>query len=234
MDMEYKYFDKIDVDYIRLQRNGDCNNLEKYNRINCAKEDKYKDCDLDNISTKIFKPKVLEDIYYKMVQDYLSFKDKILMYKWFLEEHEGVKGVRTIDQIKDFFKEIIIIMDIDEVNLKLRFDAYVTETLSKVPNYLDKYDYKKLASSISPWIYNATETNLRYSIEEYTLPPDFERLRYKSLADVWRFLKCFEIPKTQCEIIFGLDSGTLKPNTDTKLTNDDFSEELRIFNPNFK
>lgn len=234
MDKEYRYFDKIDVDYICQLPYGFPDTDEECSRIKQAYEDKYKDSDLDNIHTKIFKPKVLEDIYYKMVLDYLPFKDKILMYKWFLEEHEGVKGVRTIDQIKDFFKEIIIIMDIDEVNLKLKFDAYVTETLSKVPNYLDKYDYKKMALSISPWIYNATETNLKYSIEEYTLPPDFERLKYKSLADVWRFLKCFEIPKTQCEIIFGLDSGALKPNTDTKITNDDFSEELRIFNPNFK
>ena len=134
MDKEYKYFDKIDIDYIKL-KNGDCNNLEEYNRIDCAKKDKYKDCDLDNIYKIPFQSHILEEIYIRMC-NILPFKDLIYMYKWKVQEYNHGKGITTNEQIKQFFREISMILDGGEVYILDGFNTYVNSLLSNNPTYL--------------------------------------------------------------------------------------------------
>lgn len=134
MDKEYRYFDKIDIDYIKV-KNGDCNNLEEYNRIDCAKNDKYKDCDLDYIYVIPFQSHILEEIYIHMCT-ILPFKDPIYMYKWKVQEYNHGIGITTNEQIKQFFREISMILDRDEVHILDGFNTYVNSLLSNNPTYL--------------------------------------------------------------------------------------------------
>ena len=132
MEMEYKYFDKIDIDYIKVRN---CfNNLDEFNRMNSAKKDKYKDCDLDNIYVIPFQSHILEEIYIHMCT-ILPFKDPIYMYKWKVQEYNHGIGITTNEQIKQFFREISMILDRDEVHILDGFNTYVNSLLSNNPTY---------------------------------------------------------------------------------------------------
>lgn len=134
MDKEYKYFDKIDVDYICQLPYGFPDTDKECSRIKQAYEDKYKDCDLDNIYKIPFQKPILSEIYVHMCR-ILPFKDLIYMYKWKVQKYDHGIGITTSEQIKQFFDELSMILNGGLVVNIDDFNAYVNKTFPYNPAY---------------------------------------------------------------------------------------------------
>ncbi len=131
--MEYKYFDTIDEEYIQFFSQKFPSSLEDLERIKNAKIEKYKDIDLGSLYKIHFEPAVLYDIYMKIVRQ-LGFKDPILLYKWNVENYDHGIGIKTPDQVKQFYKELSCILDKDYVEDLDDFNQYVDNVFPKVIN----------------------------------------------------------------------------------------------------
>ncbi len=152
MEYEYKYFNTIDEEYIQSQKFPSFPEDEDSERIKNAKDEKYKDIDLRSLYKIEFKPKVLEYIYLKIVSR-LGFKDPILLYKWYVENYDHGIGIKTPDQVKQFYKELSCILDKDYVEDLIDFNQYVDNKFPKVINNTDntitndKYDYELMTDN---------------------------------------------------------------------------------------
>ena len=58
------------------------------------------------------------------------------MYKWKVQEYNHGIGITTNEQIKQFFREISMILDRDDVYILDGFNTYVNSLLSNNPTYL--------------------------------------------------------------------------------------------------
>lgn len=255
MDKEYRYFDKIDIDYIKL-KNGDCNNLEEYNRIDCAKNDKYKDCDLDYIDKASVTYKGIYDtIYHRITRD-IEFYDNLIWHKFFNEEYNGVKGVRTADEICRFYKELIDLLEKDDIDKYVDFTDYVQRLEYEGRLSIDKYDsnqstnpanisnnvernrnddkfnYKLMHDLLYSYIPNGTEEIYRSVIEKHVLPLKAQTLRMKDdkKSDIVRFADCFKISIREINMIFDIK---VKANDRPKNNVNNFYRLLRQINPDF-
>lgn len=193
MDKEYRYFDKIDVDYICLQKNGDCNNLEEYNTIIKPKNDKYKDCDLDKIDKASVTYKGIYDtIYHRITRD-IEFYDSLIWHKFFKEEYNGVKGVRTADEICLFYKELMDLLGIDDIVKYVDFTDYVQRLEYEGRLSINKYDSNQ---STNPAAYSSNPNErlaLQTSLSHEQLKELFNKLVEKRYIEASEstFLACF-------------------------------------------
>lgn len=191
MDKEYKYFDKIDVNYIRLQRNGFTNH-EEYNTIIKPKNDKYKDCNLDNIDNASVKYKGIYDtIYHRMTRN-IEFYDNLIWHKFFNEEYNGVKGVRTANEICLFYKELMHLLGIDDNELYVNFTTYIQDFGSK--GMLDKDNNDSNQSTNPAYSSNPNERlALQTSLSQEQLKELFNELIEKGYIEASEniFLSCF-------------------------------------------
>lgn len=255
VDVEYKYFDKIDVNYIRLQRNGFTNH-EEYNTIIKPKNDKYKDCNLDNIDNASVKYKGIYDtIYHRMTRN-IEFYDNLIWHKFFNEQHNGVKGVRTADEICLFYKELIDFLEIDDIDKYVDFTDYVQRLESEGRLSIDKYDsnqstnpanisnnvernrnddkfnYKLMHDLLYSYIPNGTEPIYKSIVERHVLPKDAQSLKMKDdkKSDIVRFADCFKISIREINMIFDIK---VKANDRPKNNVNNFYRLLRQINPDF-
>ncbi|MBP1644926.1 MAG: hypothetical protein H6Q16_501 [Bacteroidetes bacterium] len=128
--MGMKYFDTIDEEYLRLilKEYPSIEEKEETARILKAKNKKYKDCDLDNLYKEL-PNNVLYDIYVYMI-NILEFKDKILMYKLYKQQYEDGIGINKSQDFKQFFRELSIIIDKDDIKKLNDFNLFVDSKLS--------------------------------------------------------------------------------------------------------
>ena len=152
MEYKYKYFDTIDEEYIQFFSQKFPSSLEDLERIKNAKDKKYKDIDLDSLHKIHSETAVLYDIYMEIVWR-LGLKDEILLYKWHVEKYDHGIGIKTPDQVKQFYKELSCILDKDYVEDLINFNQYVDDEFKKVINNTDniitndKYDYKLMTDN---------------------------------------------------------------------------------------
>lgn len=146
--MEYKYFDTIDEEYIKYISQKFPSSSEK--EIINAKNKKYKDIDLDSLHKHL--QGVLYDIYMEIVWR-LGFKDQIFLYKWYVENYDHGIGIKTPDQVKQFYKELSCILDKGCIEDLKDFNQYVDNEFQKVINNTDniitndKYDYELMTDN---------------------------------------------------------------------------------------
>lgn len=191
VDVEYKYFDKIDVDYIRLQRNGFTNH-EEYNTIIKPKNDKYKDCNLDNIDNASVKYKGIYDTIYHKIGVDLKIYDNLIWHKFFNEEYNGVKGVRTANEICLFYKELMHLLGIDDDELYVNFTTYIQDFGYK--GMLDKDNNDSNQSTNPTYLSNPNERlALQTSLSQEQLKELFNKLVEKRYIEASEntFLACF-------------------------------------------
>ena len=191
MDKEYKYFDKIDVDYIHLQQN-DFINQEEYKTIIKPKNDKYKDCDLDYIDkASVTYIGIYDTIYHRITRD-IEFYDSLIWHKFFNEQHNGVKGVRTAYEICLFYKELIDLLDIDDIDKYVEFTDYVQRLEYEGRLSIDKYDSNQ--STNPAYSSNPNERlALQTSLSQEQLKELFNKLVEKRYIEASEntFLACF-------------------------------------------
>lgn len=150
MEYKYKYFNTIDEEYIQYISQKFPSSSEK--EIINAKIEKYKDIDLGSLYKIHFEPAVLYDIYLKIVRR-LGFKDPILLHKWHLENYDHGIGIKTRDQVKQFYKELSCILGKDDVEVLDDFNQYVDDKFPKEKNNTDniitndKYDYELMTDN---------------------------------------------------------------------------------------
>lgn len=191
VDVEYKYFDKIDVDYIRLQRNGFTNH-EEYNTIIKPKNDKYKDCNLDNIDKGPVNYKGIYDTIYHKIGVDLKIYDNLIWHKFFNEEYNGVKGVRTANEICLFYKELMHLLGIDDNELYVNFTTYIQDFGFK--GMLDKDNNDSNQSTNPAYSSNPNERlALQTSLSQEQLKELFNELIEKGYIEASEniFLSCF-------------------------------------------
>lgn len=241
--MEYKYFDTIDEEYIQFFSQKFPSSLEDSERIINAKIEKYKykDIDLDSLYKIHFEPAVLYDIYLKIVRR-LGFKDQILLYKWHVENYDHGIGIKTPDQVKQFYKELLCILDNDFVEDYVEdlddFNQYVDNEFQKVINNTDniitndKYNYELMYVKLNTYILNATASIYRSIIEYHVLPEDTQKLTMSNnnKANIIRFADCFGIRISEINRIFNIK---VKSNNRPKEYVNDFFRVLKGLNSDF-
>lgn len=236
--MAYKYFDTIDEEYIQFFSQKFISSSEDLERIKNAKDKKYKDIDLGSLIDIEFKPAVLYDIYLKIVSR-LGFKNPIFLYKWHVENYDHGIGIKTPDQVKQFYKELSCILDKDYVEDLIDFNQYVDNKFPKVINNTnntitnDKYDYELMTDKLYTYIPNATASIYRSIIESQVLPRGTQRLTMlnNNKANIIRFADCFGIRISEINRIFDIK---VKSNNRPKEYVNDFFHVLQGFNSNFK
>ena len=233
MEYKYKYFDTIDEKYIQFISQKFPSSSEK--GIINAKKEKYKDIDLDSLHKHL--KGVLYDIYMEIVWR-LGFKDQILLYKWYEENYDHGIGIKTPDQVKQFYKELSCILDKDYVENLINFNQYVDNMFQKVINNTDniitndKYDYESMPVKLNTYIPNATASIYRSIIEYHVLPRDTQKLTMlnNNKANIIRFADCFDIRISEINRIFDIE---VKSNNRPKEYINDFYKLLRLINPDF-
>ena len=237
MEYKYKYFDTIDEEYIQCYSQKPPSSLEDYKRIENAKEEKYKNIDLRSLYKIHSEPAVLDYIYLKMVTR-LGFKDPILLYKWYVENYDHGIGIKTPDQVKQFYKELLCILDKDYVEDLIDFNQYVDKEFQKVINNTDniitndKYNYELMTDKLNTYIPNAKAPIYRSIIEYHVLPKDTQKLTMlnNNKANIIRFADCFGISISEINRIFGIK---VKSNNRPKEYVNDFFRVLKGLNPDF-
>ncbi|MFA5541855.1 MAG: hypothetical protein WC984_09290 [Bacteroidales bacterium] len=157
MEYKYKYFDTIDEEYIQSQKFPSFPEDEDSERIKNAKEEKYKNIDLRSLYKIHSEPAVLDYIYMEIVSR-LGFKDPILLYKWHVENYDHGIGIKTPDQVKQFYKELSCILDKDNISYLIDFNQYVDNEFQKVINNTDniitndKYNYELMTDKLNTYI----------------------------------------------------------------------------------
>lgn len=233
--MEYKYFDTIDEKYIQYISQKFPSSSEK--GIINAKIEKYKYKDIDLGSLHKHLQGVLYNIYLKMVRR-LGFKDQILLYKWYVENYDHGIGIKTPDQVKQFYKELSCILDKDYVDDLDDFNQYVDNVFPKVINNTDntitndKYDYELMTDKLRDYISNATASIYRSIIEYQVLPKDTQKLTMlnNNKANIIRFADCFGISISKINRIFDIK---VKSNNRPKEYVNDFFRVLKGLNSDF-
>lgn len=232
--MEYKYFDTIDEKYIQYISQKFPSSSEK--EIINAKNKKYKDIDLDSLHKHL--QGVLYYIYMEIVWR-LGFKDQILLYKWYVENYDHGIGIKTPDQVKQFYKELSCILDKGCIEDLKDFNQHVDNEFQKVINNTnntitnDKYDYELMTDKLNTYIPNATASIYRSIIEYHVFPKDTQRLTMlnNNKANIIRFADCFGIRISEINRIFDIE---VKSNNRPKEYVNDFFHVLQGFNSNFK
>lgn len=235
--MAYKYFDTIDEEYIQFFSQKFISSSEDLERIKNAKDKKYKDIDLGSLIDIEFKPAVLYDIYLKIVSR-LGFKNPIFLYKWHVENYDHGIGIKTPDQVKQFYKELSCILDKDYVEDLIDFNQYVDNKFPKVINNTDntiindKYDYELMTDKLRVYIPNATASIYRSIIEYHVFPKDTQRLTMlnDNKANIIRFADCFGIRISEINSIFDIK---VKSNNRPKEYVNDFFRALKKLNSDF-
>jgi hypothetical protein len=236
MEYKYKYFDTIDEEYIQFFSQKFISSLEDLERIKNAKKEKYKDIDLDSLHKIHFETAVLYDIYMEIVWR-LGFKDQILLYKWYVENYDHGIGIKTPDQVKQFYKELSCILNKGRIEDLKDFNQYVDNEFQKVINNTnntitnDKFDYKLMTELLHPYIPNATAPNYRSIIEYHVLPEDKKlTMSNNNKANIIRFAYCFGIRISEINRIFNIK---VKSNNRPKEYKNDFYKLLKLINPAF-
>lgn len=232
--MEYKYFDTIDEKYIQYISQKFPSSSEK--EIINAKNKKYKDIDLDSLHKHL--QGVLYYIYMEIVWR-LGFKDQILLYKWYVENYDHGIGIKTPDQVKQFYKELSCILDKGCIEDLKDFNQYVDNEFPKEINNTDntitndKYDYELMTDKLYTYIPNATASIYRSIIESQVLPRGTQRLTMlnNNKANIIRFADCFGIRISEINRIFDIK---VKSNNRPKEYVNDFFHVLQGLNSNFK
>lgn len=234
--MGYKYFDTIDEEYIQFFSQKFPSSLEDLERIKNAKDEKYKDIDLGSLYKIHSETAVLYDIYMEIVWR-LGFKDQILLYKWYEENYDHGIGIKTPDQVKQFYKELSCILDKDYVEDLIDFNQYVDNVFPKVINNTDntitndKYDYELMTDKLRNYIPNATASIYRSIIEYHVLPEDKKlTMSNNNKANIIRFADCFGIRISEINRIFNIK---VKSNNRPKEYVNDFFRVLKGLNPAF-
>ena len=232
MEYEYKYFDTIDEEYIQYISQKFPSSSEK--EIINAKNKKYKDIDLDSLHKHL--QGVLYDIYLKIVRR-LGFKDQILLYKWYVENYDHGIGIKTPDQVKQFYKELSCILGKGYVEDLDDFNQYVDNVFPKVINNTDntitndKYNYELMTDKLRNYIPNATASIYRSIIEYHVLPEDKKlTMSNNNKANIIRFADCFGIRISEINRIFNIK---VKSNNRPKEYVNDFFRVLKGLNPAF-
>ena len=238
MEYKYKYFDTIDEEYIQSKKFPSFPEDEDSERIKNAKEKKYKNIDLRSLYKIHSEPAVLDYIYLKMVTR-LGFKDEILLYKWHVENYDHGIGIKTPDQVKQFYKELSCILDKDNISYLIDFNQDVDNEFQKVINNTDntktndKYDYELMTVKLHDYIPNATASIYRSIIESKVLPRDTQNLTMlnNNKANIIRFADCFGISISKINRIFDIE---VKSNNRPKKYVNEFFNDLKELNSNFK
>lgn len=238
MEYKYKYFNTIDEEYIQYISQKFPSYSKESEEIINAKNEKYKDIDLRSLYKIEFKPKVLDYIYMKIVRR-LGFKDPILLYKWHVEKYDHGIGIKTPDQVKQFYKELSCILDKDDIEDLIDFYQYVDNMFPKEINNTDntitndKYDYELMTDKLRVYIPNATASIYRSIIESKVLPRDTQRLTMlnDNKANIIRFADCFGIRISEINSIFDIK---VKSNNRPKEYVNDFFHVLQKLNSKFK
>lgn len=231
--MEYKYFDTIDEEYIKyLPQKFISSSDKRIINAKIAKIEKYKDIDLGSLHKHL--QGVLYDIYLEIVRR-LGFKDEILLYKWYVENYDHGIGIKTPDQVKQFYKELLCILDKDYDKDLRDFNQYVDDKFPKVINNTDndKYDYELMTDKLRVYIPNATASIYRSIIESKVFPKDTQRLTMlnNNKANIIRFADCFGIRISEINRIFDIK---VKSNNRPKEYVNDFFHVLQELNSKFK
>lgn len=252
VDVEYKYFDKIDVNYIRKHQQEFINKEEYYTFIK-PKVDKYKDSGLNDIDKGPVNYKGIYDTIYHKIGVDSKIYDNLIWHKFFNEEYNGVKGVRTADEICLFYKELMDLLGIDDIDKYVEFTDYVQELgyegrLSKDKNDAnqstnptnnveinrtdDKFNYKLMSELLYSYIPNGTELIYKSIVERNVLPKDAQPLKMKNnkKANIVRFADCFSISITKINNIFDIKVDS---NNRPKEYVNDFFRVLKQINSNF-
>ncbi len=241
MEYKYKYFDTIDEEYIKSLSQKFISSSEDLKRIKNAKDEKdkkYKDIDLDSLHKIHSETAVLYDIYMEIVWR-LGFKDEIFLYKWYVENYDHGIGIKTPDQVKQFYKELSCILDKDYVEDLKDFNQYVDDKFPKVINNTDntitndKYNYELMTDKLYTYIPNATASIYRSIIESQVLPRGTQKLTMlnNNKANIIRFADCFGIRISEINRIFDIK---VKSNNRPKEYVNDFFHVLQGFNSKFK
>lgn len=255
IDVEYKYFDKIDVNYIRKHQQEFINKEEYYTFIK-PKVDKYKDSGLNDIDKGPVNYKGIYDTIYHKIGVDLKIYDNLIWHKFFNEQHNGVKGVRTADEICLFYKELIDFLEIDDIDKYVEFTDYVQELGYEGRLSIDKYDsnqstnpanisnnvernrnddkfnYKLMPDLLYSYIPNGTEPIYKSIVERHVLPKDAQPLKMKNniKANIIRFADCFGISISEINQIFDIKVDS---NNRPKEYTNDFFRVLKQINPDF-
>lgn len=180
---------------------------------------------------------MLYDIYLEIVRR-LGFKDQILLYKWYVENYDHGIGIKTPDQVKQFYKELLCILDKDYDKDLRDFNQYVDDKFPKVINNTDniitndKYNYELMYVKLNTYILNATASIYRSIIESQVLPRDTQRLTMlnNNKANIIRFADCFGIRISEINRIFNIK---VKSNNRPKEYVNDFFRVLKGLNSDF-
>lgn len=237
MEYEYKYFDTIDEKYIKYFSQKFPSYSKDLEIIINAKIEKYKDIDLGSLYKIHSEPAMLYDIYVTIVRR-LGFNNKILLYKWNVENYDHGIGIKTPDQVKQFYKELSCILDKDYVEDLIDFNQYVDNMFQKVINNTDniitndKYDYELMTVKLNTYIPNATASIYRSIIEYHVFPKDNQKLTMlnNNKANIIRFADCFGIRISEINRIFNIE---VKSNNRPKVYVNDFFRVLKGLNPDF-
>lgn len=191
VDVEYKYFDKIDVNYIRKHQQEFINKEEYYTFIK-PKVDKYKDSGLNDIDKGPVNYKGIYDTIYHKIGVDLKIYDNLIWHKFFNEEYNGVKGVRTANEICLFYKELMHLLGIDDDKLYVNFTTYIQDFGSK--GMLDKDNNDSNQSTNPAYSSNPNERlALQTSLSQEQLKELFNELIEKGYIEASEniFLSCF-------------------------------------------
>lgn len=240
MEYKYKYFDTIDEKYIQFISQKFPSYSKESEEIINAKIEKYKNIDLGSLYKIHFEPEVLYGIYLEIVRR-LGFKDQILLYKWYVENYDHGIGIKTPDQVKQFYKELLCILDNDFVEDYVEdlidFNQYVDNEFQKVINNTDniitndKYNYELMTDKLRNYIPNATASIYRSIIEYHVLPEDKKlTMSNNNKANIIRFADCFGIRISEINRIFNIK---VKSNNRPKEYVNDFFRVLKGLNPAF-
>lgn len=255
IDVEYKYFDKIDVNYIRKHQQEFINKEEYYTFIK-PKVDKYKDSGLNDIDKGPVNYKGIYDTIYHKIGVDLKIYDNLIWHKFFNEEYNGVKGVRTANEICLFYKELMHLLGIDDDELYVNFTTYIQDFGSKgmldkdnndsnqstnpanISNNVernrndDKFNYKLMHDLLYSYIPNGTEPIYKSIVERHVLPKDAQSLKMKDdiKANIIRFADCFGISISEINQIFDIKVDS---NNRPKEYINDFFRVLKQINPDF-
>lgn len=191
VDVEYKYFDKIDVNYIRKHQQEFINKEEYYTFIK-PKVDKYKDSGLNDIDKGHVNYKGIYDTIYHKIGVDLKIYDNLIWHKFFNEEYNGVKGVRTANEICLFYKELMHLLGIDDDELYVNFTTYIQDFRCK--GMLDKDNNDSNQSTNPAYSSNPNERlALQTSLSQEQLKELFNELIEKGYIEASEniFLSCF-------------------------------------------